>query len=70
MSPGFIKQTIISRGGVVINMYKKLALYWHTFKYNSNTTSFQDCLDCKMKEKIKNNIDYHISKIHELKQLN
>ncbi len=49
-------------------MYKKLALYWHTFKYNINTTSFKDCLDCKMKEKIKNNIDYHINKIRELKQ--
>ena len=47
-------------------MFKKLAFYWHTFKYNSNATSFQDCLDLKMKEKIKKDISYHMRKIHEL----
>ena len=47
-------------------MFKKLVLYWHTFKYNSNATSFQDCLDCKMKEKIKKDLDYHMKKIREL----
>lgn len=47
-------------------MFKKLVLYWHIFKYNSNATSFQDCLDCKMKEKIKKDLDYHMRKIREL----
>ena len=46
-------------------MRKKVALFWHSFRYNYNSIIIKDCLWDEMKTKIKVKRDYHSAKIKE-----
>ena len=59
---------ILSRGGNKY-MIKKMGLMWHTINYRYELLTFRDCLDYKMKERIKRKIDYHIGKVREFELL-